>query len=91
MGKPPQSQSGISGQIGFISNAIQVKNIGQAQVGHLPRKVASQLASLLDQRMVTVEGVINDGNCKFTSNLIGTTISLTIPAVSQSKGYTLSM
>lgn len=46
----------------YSSNAIQVKNIARAQVGHLPRAVASKLAPLLDRRAVTVEGVINDGN-----------------------------
>lgn len=45
-------------------NAIQVKNISRVQVGHLPRNVASKLAPLLDRRVVTVEGVINDGNRK---------------------------
>ena len=46
------------------SNAIQVKNIGNVQVGHLPKNVAAKLAPLLDRRAVTVEGVINDGNRK---------------------------
>lgn len=43
-------------------NAIQVKNIGGAQVGHIPKNVASQLAPLLDQKLVTVEGVMHEGN-----------------------------
>lgn len=90
-GMPPRSRGENSSQIEFVSNAIQVKNIGQTQVGHLPRKVASQLASLLDRRMVTVEGVINEGNCKYMSDFIGIPISLTVHAVSGSKGYTLSM
>ncbi|KAG6819869.1 hypothetical protein H0H93_007803 [Arthromyces matolae] len=46
----------------YDRNAIQVKNIGQVQVGHLPRTVATKLAPLLDERLVTVEGVIKDGN-----------------------------
>ncbi|KAF8967874.1 SNF2 family N-terminal domain-containing protein [Flammula alnicola] len=46
----------------YDRNAIQVKNISRVQVGHLPRNVASKLAPLLDRRVVTVEGVINDGN-----------------------------
>ncbi|KAG6813556.1 hypothetical protein H0H92_009948 [Tricholoma furcatifolium] len=46
----------------FDRNAIQVKNIGRTQVGHLPRTVAQKLAPLMDQRLVTVEGIINDGN-----------------------------
>ena len=47
----------------YDRNAIQVKNISRHQVGHIPRTVASVLAPLLDQKLVTVEGVINDGNC----------------------------
>ncbi|KAK2463186.1 hypothetical protein APHAL10511_004841 [Amanita phalloides] len=43
-------------------NAIQVKNISGIQVGHIPRQIASQLATLLDRRAVTVEGVMNEGN-----------------------------
>ncbi|KDR75774.1 hypothetical protein GALMADRAFT_248461 [Galerina marginata CBS 339.88] len=46
----------------YDRNAIQVKNISRVQVGHLPRNVASKLSPLLDRRVVTVEGVINDGN-----------------------------
>ncbi|KXN85344.1 Putative SWI/SNF-like matrix-associated actin-dependent regulator [Leucoagaricus sp. SymC.cos] len=46
----------------FDANAIQVKNIGQDQVGHIPRAVAAKLAPLLDRNSITVEGVINDGN-----------------------------
>ncbi|KAF8345940.1 SNF2 family N-terminal domain-containing protein [Amanita rubescens] len=46
----------------YDRNSIQVKNITQIQVGHLPRQVALKLAPLLDRRAVTVEGVINDGN-----------------------------
>ncbi|KAJ7287410.1 SNF2 family N-terminal domain-containing protein [Mycena rebaudengoi] len=46
----------------YDRNAIQVKNIGQTQVGHLPKKVASKLAPLLDARLVNVEGVMITGN-----------------------------
>ncbi|KAF5380521.1 hypothetical protein D9615_004518 [Tricholomella constricta] len=46
----------------FDSYAIQVRNIGQTQVGHLPRLLVKQLSPLLDQGLVTVEGVMNDGN-----------------------------
>lgn len=46
-------------------NAIQVKNIAGQQVGHIPRENASNLAPLLDQRLVTVEGVILEGNRTF--------------------------
>lgn len=66
-----------------------MKNISQIQVGHLPRQVASKLASLLDRRAVTVEGVINDGNrksflcCDYGSNNLDVTVS--------GAGYSLSM
>lgn len=43
-------------------NAVQVKNIGQVQVGHVPRVLVAKLAPLLDEKAVTIEGVINDGN-----------------------------
>ncbi|KAG5353743.1 hypothetical protein C0989_002526 [Termitomyces sp. Mn162] len=43
-------------------NAVQVKNISQVQVGHLPRQLVAKLAPLLDNHLVTVEGIINDGN-----------------------------
>ncbi|KAF8556100.1 hypothetical protein OG21DRAFT_1506885 [Imleria badia] len=46
----------------YDRNAIQVKNIAGAQVGHLPKNAASQLAPLLDQKLVTVEGVMHEGN-----------------------------
>lgn len=57
----PDLQGNINIYI-LYRNAIQVKNIGQTQVGHLPRNVVAKLAPLLDRRSVTVEGVINDGN-----------------------------
>jgi hypothetical protein len=47
----------------YDRNAIQVKNIASAQVGHIPKKVAAKLAPLLDQRLVSVEGVMIQGNC----------------------------
>jgi hypothetical protein len=48
----------------IFRNAVQVNNIGQTQVGHVPRQVASKLAPLLDRRLINVEGVIHDGNRK---------------------------
>lgn len=57
----------------YDRNAIQVKNIGHVQVGHLPRNVASKLATLMDRQLVTVEGVVNDGNL---SGSRGYTLSL---------------
>ncbi|KAG6845916.1 hypothetical protein H0H87_000722 [Tephrocybe sp. NHM501043] len=59
----------------FDKNAIQVMNISQVQVGHIPRKVAEKLAPLLDRRRVNVEGVIKDGNLTGRS---GYTLSITL-------------
>ncbi|GLB37536.1 putative HIRAN [Lyophyllum shimeji] len=59
----------------YDSNAIQVKNIGQTQVGHLPRQLAQKLAPLLDSRIVTVEGVMNEGNL---TGRAGYTLSITL-------------
>ncbi|KAF9066155.1 SNF2 family N-terminal domain-containing protein [Rhodocollybia butyracea] len=47
---------------GYDRNAIRVDNIGNTQVGHIPRNVASKLAPLMDSRAVTVEGVMINGN-----------------------------
>lgn len=59
----------------YDRNAIQVKNISRVQVGHIPRGVAAKLAPLMDQKLITVEGVINDGNL---SGSVGYTISITL-------------
>ncbi|KAJ3534925.1 hypothetical protein NMY22_g6710 [Coprinellus aureogranulatus] len=59
----------------YDRNAIQVKNISRVQVGHIPRTVAAKLAPLMDQQLITVEGVINDGNL---SGSVGYTISITL-------------
>jgi SWI/SNF-related matrix-associated actin-dependent regulator of chromatin subfamily A3 len=37
------------------------------QVGHIPRDIASKLAPLLDRKLVTVEGVMLEGNCESLS------------------------
>lgn len=65
---------GLSTDI-LASNAIQVKNIGRQQVGHIPRDVAKNLARLMDEKKVTVEGVIHDGNCAFTLSTSNTLFS----------------
>ncbi|TEB16783.1 hypothetical protein FA13DRAFT_1650493 [Coprinellus micaceus] len=44
------------------SSALQVKNCSRVLVGNVPRGVASKLAPLMDQKRISVEGVINDGN-----------------------------
>ncbi|KAJ7217931.1 SNF2 family N-terminal domain-containing protein [Mycena pura] len=51
-------------------NAIQVQNIGSVQVGHLPKAVVAKLAPLLDQGLVTVEGIMIQGNCIVLSGVL---------------------
>ncbi|EJU03956.1 hypothetical protein DACRYDRAFT_87309 [Dacryopinax primogenitus] len=46
----------------YDANAIQVLNIQRIQVGHIPRNVASRLAPVMDQGLVTVEGTMVQGN-----------------------------
>ncbi|KZT67187.1 hypothetical protein DAEQUDRAFT_407067 [Daedalea quercina L-15889] len=48
----------------FDRNAIQVMNIGGTQVGHVKREFAARLAPLLDQGLITVEGVMQEGNLR---------------------------
>lgn len=48
-------------------NAISVKNIANIQVGHVPRNISVELAPLMDGNCVTVEGVVNEGNCTYAS------------------------
>lgn len=49
----------------YDRNAVQVKNIGGTQVGHLPRNVAAKLAPLMDRGIIAVEGVMHEGNSTF--------------------------
>ncbi|TFY66346.1 hypothetical protein EVG20_g4743 [Dentipellis fragilis] len=56
--------------------AIQVKNIGGTQVGHLPRTVASKLSPLLDRQLVTVEGTMNEGNLRGFSYSLSVTLKI---------------
>jgi hypothetical protein len=49
----------------MFRNAIAVQNIGSTQVGHIPRQTAAKLAPLIDAGLITVEGTMNEGNCKF--------------------------
>jgi len=49
----------------MVRNAIAVQNIGRTQVGHMPRQMAAKLAPLIDAGLITVEGTMNEGNCKF--------------------------
>ncbi|EIN11511.1 hypothetical protein PUNSTDRAFT_111629 [Punctularia strigosozonata HHB-11173 SS5] len=46
----------------YDRNAIKVCNIAGAQIGHLPRQVAAKLAPLMDRNLVTVDGIMYDGN-----------------------------
>ncbi|KAF7376249.1 DNA repair protein rad5 [Mycena sanguinolenta] len=60
-------------------HAIKVENIASTQVGHIPKKVASKLSPLLDHGLVSVEGVMNQGNLTATAKVIYTlSISLKI-------------
>ncbi|KAF7967470.1 hypothetical protein HWV62_34115 [Athelia sp. TMB] len=43
-------------------NAIAVKNIANAQIGHIPREVASKMAPLMDKGLITAEAVMHEGN-----------------------------
>lgn len=49
----------------FDRNAIKVTNFNNAQVGHLPRGVSGRLAPMLDQCLVSVEGIMTEGNSKY--------------------------
>ncbi|KAJ7924933.1 SNF2 family N-terminal domain-containing protein [Mycena leptocephala] len=69
LNREPQNQ--------YDRNAIQVKNIASAQVGHIPKKVAAKLAPLLDQRLVSVEGVMIQGNLAASAKVIYT-LSITL-------------
>ncbi|KII92184.1 hypothetical protein PLICRDRAFT_133581 [Plicaturopsis crispa FD-325 SS-3] len=64
----------------YDHNAIQVKNIGHHQVGHIPRNVAGRLAPLLDRNAVTVEGVMQTGNLKGKSYSLGLTLKIYGPS-----------
>ncbi|TCD63046.1 hypothetical protein EIP91_006059 [Steccherinum ochraceum] len=46
----------------YDPNAIKVENIGRTQVGHIPKNIAAKLAPLLDQNLVTIEGIMLEGN-----------------------------
>ncbi|KAL4883309.1 SNF2 family N-terminal domain-containing protein [Aspergillus karnatakaensis] len=42
----------------YDRNAIRVDNVMGAQVGHIPKNMAAKLASYLDNRILTVEGIL---------------------------------
>ncbi|CAL1707747.1 unnamed protein product [Somion occarium] len=60
----------------YDRNAIKVENIGGTQVGHVPRNVAAKLAPLMDQGMVTVEGMMHEGNLQGFSYSLSMTIKI---------------
>ncbi|EMD31673.1 hypothetical protein CERSUDRAFT_88802 [Gelatoporia subvermispora B] len=60
----------------YDRNAIQVKNIGHVQVGHVPRNVAAKLAPLMDRNVVTVEGVMHEGNLTGFSYSLSMTLKI---------------
>nr|XP_048308564.1 helicase-like transcription factor [Myodes glareolus] len=54
----------------YDKNAIKVNNVNGNQVGHLKRNLAAALASLMDNKLVQVEGVVPFGaNNAFTMPL----------------------
>ncbi|KAG8978503.1 hypothetical protein FRB90_008429, partial [Tulasnella sp. 427] len=46
----------------YDANAIRVLNASGTQVGHIPRAAAARLAPLMDQGVVSVEGIMKTGN-----------------------------
>lgn len=42
----------------YDKNAIKVNNVNGNQVGHLKRNLAAALASLMDNKLVQVEGYV---------------------------------
>ncbi|KAF9883757.1 hypothetical protein FE257_002823 [Aspergillus nanangensis] len=43
----------------YDSNAIRVDNVMGAQIGHIPRNMASKLAKYMDSNKLAVEGILN--------------------------------
>ncbi|KAI0334969.1 hypothetical protein GY45DRAFT_967409 [Cubamyces sp. BRFM 1775] len=64
----------------YDRNAIQVKNIGGTQVGHIPRNVAAKLAPLMDAGLITVEGVMHEGNLSGFAYSLSMTLKIYGPA-----------
>ncbi|KAJ7045638.1 SNF2 family N-terminal domain-containing protein [Mycena alexandri] len=56
----------------YDRNAIKVENIAVTQVGHIPKAVAGKLAPLLDQGLVSVEGVMVQGNMTASAKVVYT-------------------
>ncbi|GBE78013.1 hypothetical protein SCP_0108950 [Sparassis crispa] len=64
----------------YDRNAIQVKNIGNTQVGHIPRQIAAKLAPLMDRNVITVEGVMHEGNLTGFSYSLSMTLKIYGPS-----------
>ncbi|RPD63881.1 hypothetical protein L227DRAFT_542891 [Lentinus tigrinus ALCF2SS1-6] len=70
LARQPQNQ--------YDRNAIQVKNIGGQQVGHIRRNVAARLAPLMDSNLINVEGVVHEGNVGVRSKVYELDMTLKI-------------
>ncbi|RMJ28381.1 SNF2 family helicase [Aspergillus sp. HF37] len=61
----------------YDANAIQVRNVMGAQIGHLPRQVAAKLAKYMDAKSLVIEGVLTGVkgayDCPIALKLFGTT------------------
>ena len=44
----------------YDSNAIRIDNVQRAQIGHIPRQIASKLAGYLDDGSLLVEGALSE-------------------------------
>ena len=60
----------------YDSNAIRVDNVQRAQIGHIPRQMASKLAPYLDDGSLLVEGALSGAkgtyDCPIALKLYGT-------------------
>ncbi|KAG0704509.1 SNF2 family N-terminal domain-containing protein [Suillus ampliporus] len=64
----------------YDRNAIQVKNIGGTQVGHIPKQAAAKLAPLLDRGVITIEGIMHAGNLSGFSYSLSMTLKIYGPS-----------
>ncbi|KAL9104261.1 MAG: hypothetical protein Q9163_000757 [Psora crenata] len=60
----------------YDSNAIRVENVQRAQIGHIPRAMASKLAKYMDSGALLVEGLLQGNigmyDCPIALKLFGT-------------------
>ncbi|KAG2126297.1 SNF2 family N-terminal domain-containing protein [Suillus clintonianus] len=64
----------------YDRNAIEVQNIGGTKVGHVPKQTAAKLAPLLDRGMITIEGVMHEGNLSGFSYSLSMTLKIYGPS-----------